>query len=229
MAEAGFGDEARAGTGATAGRSSGPDEADTGGRIRRLFGSREFFALFNVQLISAVGDWVGFFAITSLAAAISSQPEAAIALVTTARVAPGILFAPFVGVVVDRFSRKAVMVVSDVVRAIVFILLPLVNTVPGLVLASLIVEVFTMTWSPAKEATVPELVPKDKLTTANSLGLVAGYATMPVAGPIQFALSSLNTRLIELGFLGFLGFSAAPGTRSARGGSSSSSIPSCAA
>lgn len=209
MAEAGFGDEARAGTGATVGRSSGPDEADTGGRIRRLFGSREFFALFNVQLISAVGDWVGFFAITSLAAAISSQPEAAIALVTTARVAPGILFAPFVGVVVDRFSRKAVMVVSDVVRAIVFILLPLVNTVPGLVLASLIVEVFTMTWSPAKEATVPELVPKDKLTTANSLGLVAGYATMPVAGPIQFALSSLNTRLIELGFLGFLGFSAA--------------------
>src|SRR5690606_35216506 len=98
------------------------------------------------------------------------------------------LFAPFVGVVVDKFSRKTVMVVSDLVRALMFVLLPLVHTVPGLVLASLIVEVFTMIWSPAKEATVPQLVPPEKLTTANSLGLVAGYATMPVAGPIQFAL-----------------------------------------
>lgn len=187
------------------------DPAEGTSRIQRLFGSREFFALFNVQLISAIGDWVGFFAITSLAAAISSQPEAAIALVTTARIAPGILFTPFVGVIVDRFNRKTVMVVSDLARAVVFLLLPLVTTVPGLVFASLIIEVLTMTWSPAKEATVPELVPPDKLTTANSLGLVAGYATMPIAGPIQFALGSLNRRLVELGFLGFLGFSAAHG------------------
>lgn len=176
------------------------------GRIKRWFGSTEFFALFNVQLISAIGDWVGFFAITSLAAAISSQPEAAIALVTTARIAPGILFTPFIGVIVDRFSRKTVMVVSDVARAVVYVLMPFVTTVPGLVFASLIIEVLTMTWSPAKEATVPELVPPEKLTTANSLGLVAGYATMPIAGPIQYALSSLNHRLVGLGFLGFLGF-----------------------
>ena len=178
-------------------------------RIVRWFGSREFFALFNVQLVSAIGDWVGFFAITSLAAAISSQPEAAIALVTTARIAPGILFTPFIGVLVDRFDRKTVMIVSDLVRAGVFLTLPLVRTVPGLIFASLILEVFTMMWSPAKEATTPELVPPEKLTNANSLGLVAAYATMPVAGPINFALGSLNARLVELGFLGFLGFSAA--------------------
>jgi dTMP kinase len=181
------------------------------GRIERWFGSREFFALFNVQVVSALGDWVGFFAITSLAAAISSQPEAAIALVTTARIAPGILFTPFIGVIVDRFDRRTVMIVSDLVRAGVFVLLPLVRTVPGLVFASLLLEVFTMMWSPAKEATVPELVPPEKLTNANSLGLVAAYATMPVAGPIQYALGAVNTRLIGLGFLGFLGFAAGQG------------------
>ena len=182
------------------------------GWVQRVFGSKEFFALFNVQLISAIGDWVGFFAITSLAAAISSQPEAAIALVTTARIAPGVLFTPFVGVIVDRFNRKTVMIVSDLVRGGVFLLMPLVRTVPGLIFASLILEVFTMMWSPAKEATTPELVPPEKLTTANSLGLVAAYATMPVAGPIQYALSSLNARLVGFGFLGFLGFTAGSGT-----------------
>ncbi|MBS1836179.1 MAG: MFS transporter [Actinobacteria bacterium] len=177
------------------------------GWVERLFITRRFFALFNVQVISALGDWVGFFAITSLAASISSQPEAAIALVTTARVAPGIFFAPFIGVMVDRFDRKRIMVVADVSRAVVFLLLPLVQTVPGLIVASFVLELFTLAWSPAKEATVPLVVPSDSLTTANSLGLVAAYATMPIAGPIQFVLKVLNDHLAEISFLGFLGLS----------------------
>lgn len=183
--------------------------APTGGWIERVFGTRRFFALFNVQVISALGDWVGFFAITSLAASISTQPEAAIALVTTARVAPGLFLAPFVGVIVDRFDRKRIMIISDLARAVVFLLLPLVRTVPGLILASFILEVFTLTWSPAKEATVPSVVPPEKLTTANSLSLVAAYATMPVAGPIQFILKSLNDQLATISFLGFLGLGVA--------------------
>ncbi len=189
---------------------SGAAEPDAGpapgaGWIERVFGTRRFFALFNVQVISALGDWVGFFAITSLAASISSQPEGAIALVTMARVAPGFFLAPFIGVIVDRFDRKRLMITADVVRASVYLVLPLVQTVPGLVLASFVLEVFTMMWSPAKEATVPAVVPVEKLTSANSLSLVAAYATMPVAGPIQFALKSLNDRLVQISFLGFLG------------------------
>lgn len=181
------------------------DGAEAPGWITRVFGTHRFFALFNVQVVSALGDWVGFFAITSLAASISSQPEGAIALVTLARVAPGFFLAPFIGVIVDRFDRKRLMVTADLMRAGVYLLLPLVRTVPGLILASFVLEVFTMMWSPAKEATVPAVVPPDMLARANSFGLVAAYATMPIAGPIQFALKSLNDRLAEIGWLGFLG------------------------
>jgi MFS family permease len=183
---------------------AGDEPVPTRGRIGRVFGTRRFFALFNVQVISALGDWVGFFAITSLAASISSQPEAAIALVTAARVAPGLLLAPFIGVLVDRFDRKRLMVTADISRAAVFMLLPLVQTVPGLILASFVLEIFTMMWSPAKEATVPSVVPPEKLTTANSLSLIAAYATMPIAGPVQFGLKSLNDQLEGIGWLGFL-------------------------
>ncbi len=181
------------------------------GWILRVFGSRRFFALFNVQVLSALGDWVGFFAITSLAASISSQPEGAIALVTLARVAPGFFLAPFIGVIVDRFDRKRLMVAADLIRAGVYLLLPLVRTVPGLILASFVLEVFTMMWSPAKEATVPAVVPEERLAQANSLGLVAAYATMPVAGPIQYALKVANDRLATIGWLGFLGLNRALG------------------
>ena len=184
-----------------------PSADPFGGWIVRAFWTRRFFALFNVQVISALGDWVGFFAITSLAASISSQPEAAIALVTVARVAPGVFLAPFIGVIVDRFDRKKIMITADLVRCVVFLLLPLVQTVPGLIVASFILELFTLAWSPAKEATVPSVVPAEKLTTANSLSLVAAYATMPIAGPIQFFLKTLNDHLAEISFLGFLGLS----------------------
>ena len=156
--------------------------------MERVFGTQRFFALFCVQIISALGDWVGFFAITVLAASISSQPEVAITLVIAARVIPGLFIAPFIGVVVDRIDRKKVMVTADLMRAVVFVCLPLVRTVPGLVVASLVLEVFTLMWSAAKESTVPNVVPTEKLTTANSLSLAAAYGTMPVAGPIQFFL-----------------------------------------
>jgi MFS family permease len=182
-----------------------PTADPAAGWIERAFGTRRFFALFNVQVISALGDWVGFFAITSLAASISSQPEAAIALVTTARVAPGLFIAPFIGVIVDRFDRKKIMITADIARAVVFLLLPLVQTVPGLIFASFLLELFTLAWSPAKEATVPSVVPPEKLTTANSLSLVAAYATMPIAGPITYALKVLNDHLAEVSVLAFLG------------------------
>lgn len=158
------------------------------GWMERVFGTQRFFALFCVQIVSALGDWVGFFAITVLAASISTQPEVAITLVIAARVIPGLFIAPFIGVLVDRIDRKKVMVTADLMRAVVFVCLPLVRTVPGLVVASLVLEVFTLMWSAAKESTVPNVVPTEKLTTANSLSLAAAYGTMPVAGPIQFLL-----------------------------------------
>ena len=65
--------------------------------------------------------------------------------------------------------------------------LPFVQNVAGLVLASLVLEVFTLLWSPAKDSEVPNLVPHDHLTTANSLSLAAAYGTFPFAS-LLFAL-----------------------------------------
>ena len=150
-------------------------------RTRRIFGTPAFFRLWLAQVVSATGDWLGLMAITALAAAVSRRAEGvAVGLVLGARVAPGFFLAPWAGVLVDRWNRKKVMITCDLARAAVMMSLPFVDSVMGLIAASLVLEVFTLLWSPAKEASVPNLVPKSYLTTANSLSLVAAYGTFPI-------------------------------------------------
>ena len=167
----------------------------------RLFISDEYFALFVAQVISAMGDWIGFFAIAELASTISGSPETSVALVLTARVAPGLFLAPVMGVIVDRFDKKILMRIADLSRAAVFCILPFVHTVFGLVLASLALEFFTLLWSPAKEALVPSLVPRERLTSANSLGVLAAYGTMPIAGLFKYGLQQANDALAGVSWL----------------------------
>ena len=153
------------------------------GRLERVFGTRGFFRLWIAQVVSATGDWLGLFATIALADQIAPEgsKSTAIALVLATRVAPGFFLGTAVGVIVDRFDRKRVMVTCDVGRAMVLVTLPFVDTIVGLVVASFLLELLTLMWQPAKEATVPNLVPRDKLTAANALNVTAAYGMFPVA------------------------------------------------
>ncbi|MBW3573354.1 MAG: MFS transporter [Actinobacteria bacterium] len=171
----------------------------------RLFGSHDFFRLWLAQVVSALGDWIGFFAIVAIAARIGgSSSGAAIGVVMTARILPGLFLAPVAGVLLDRWDRKRVMVGCDVGRGLVLVSLPFVTTLPQLVVVSLLLEILTVMWSPAKEAEVPNLVPSAHLATANSLSLVAAYGTIPVAAAIFAALVKLSGVLAGNGSLAFL-------------------------
>ncbi len=171
-------------------------------RIERVFGTRAFLRLWIAQVVSATGDWLGLVATISLAARLSEGSEgAAIALVLASRVAPGFFLATAVGVIVDRFNRKRVMITSDLGRAAVLVTLPFVDTLAGLVAASVVLELLTMMWQPAKEATVPNLVPREKLTGANSLNVAAAYGMFPVAAGIAALLSKAAEALPDEGWV----------------------------
>lgn len=155
----------------------------------RLFGTRPFFKLWLAQVFSSLGDWVGFFAILQLTARVSNDSAAAFSLVIAVRMVPGFFLATLGGVIVDRFDRRKVMVCCDLGRAALISTLPFVNSLALLVLVSFGIEILTLLWGPAKDASVPHFVPEEKLATANSLSLVASYGTFPLAGIIAAALA----------------------------------------
>ena len=149
-------------------------------------------------MVSATGDWLGLLAISILAIRLGSGNEgAALSLVLAARIVPGFFFGPVAGVFVDRWDRKKTMVTCDMGRAMVMLALPFVDTLFGLFLASLLLEAFTMLWGPAKEASVPHVVPVESLASANSLSLVAAYGTFPLGAGLMALFGRLSTALFD--------------------------------
>jgi dTMP kinase len=114
----------------------------------------------------------------------------AIAGVFIARLLPAVFLGPLAGVIADRFDRRRLMVSMDLLRGALYISIPIVHTYFWLYTAMILVECLTLFWSPAKEASVPNLVPKDKLENANQVSLLAAYGTAPIAA-VLFSLLSL--------------------------------------
>jgi MFS family permease len=188
------------------------DAADLVGGLRRerrrfpIFGQRDFIRLWLAQVVSSLGDWIGLVAVIALAARIGrSSPETSVGLVMSARMIPGFFLGSVGGVLVDRWDRKRVMVTCDIGRGAVMASLPFLHSIWQLFLASLLLEVLSLLWTPAKEASVPNLVPHEQLTTANSLSLAAAYGTFPLAGGISALLFKvaewLSTHYSALDFL----------------------------
>jgi dTMP kinase len=153
-----------------------------------------FRKLWNSMLFSSLGDWLGLLATTALAAQLSGGSYAtanfAIAGVFIARLLPAVFLGPIAGVIADRFDRRRLMVSVDLLRGALYISIPIVNTYFWLYAAMILVECLTLFWSPAKEASVPNLVPREKLESANQVSLLAAYGTAPVAA-ILFSLLTL--------------------------------------
>jgi dTMP kinase len=146
------------------------------------------------MLFSSLGDWLGLLATTALAAQLSGGSYAtanfAIAGVFIARLLPAVFLGPIAGVIADRFDRRKLMVFVDIMRGALYISIPIVHTYFWLYTAMILVECLTLFWSPAKEASVPNLVPREKLENANQVSLLAAYGTAPVAA-ILFSLLTL--------------------------------------
>jgi dTMP kinase len=152
----------------------------------KVFKAKGFPQLFGAQVVSSIGDWTALIAIIAMAERIAGAN--AIGLVMIARMLPGFLLAPIGGALVDRWNRKAVMVSCDIGRAGLLVMLPFWDTLLGLVVISFSIEVLTLLWGPAKDASVPNIVKDpDQLASANSLSLVAAFGTMPI-GSLMFAL-----------------------------------------
>ena len=170
---------------------------------RGVLAIKPFRKLWNSMLFSSLGDWLGLLATTAMAQQLSggdyTTANFAIAGVFIARLLPAVFLGPIAGVIADKLDRRKLMVNCDILRTARYISIPIANNYFWLYTAMILVECITLFWSPAKEASVPNLVPRDKLENANQVSLLAAYGTAPVAAAL-FTFLSLFTSAINAAF-----------------------------
>jgi dTMP kinase len=182
---------------------SGPAVGTSTWGVLRL---RAFRRLWIGLGLSSLGDWLGLLALTAMASSLADasyeSQNFAIAGVLFLRVLPALVIGPLAGYIADRLDRRTTLVVGDVARGLVFITIPIVDTLWWVLVATVIIEAISLVWLPAKDATVPNLVPADRLEQANQLSIATTYGSALPAAAI-FVLLSLGTKGLT-GSMGWL-------------------------
>jgi len=174
--------------------------------MRSVLRVRPYRRLWYSTALSSLGDWLGLLATTALATSLATGYRAqnyALGGVLVVRLLPAILLGPLAGAFADRFDRRITMVVSDALRFGLFLTIPLAHlfvsqseTLAWLYIASFLIECISLFWTPAKDASVPNLVRRDQVEAANQLSLITTYGLTPVLGAALFSVLSLITNVL---------------------------------
>ena len=161
--------------------------------LKDLFRNQAFSRLLAAMTVSSLGDWVGFVAVTSLVTRLGGGAAGlAISGVMIARTLPAFLFGPLAGVLVDRLDRKRLMIGADIGRGTLYASMVFLDELWAIYAISFVIECLSLVWTPARDASLPNLVPRRQLANANSLGLASTYGTLPLGGIVFTILVGLS-------------------------------------
>ncbi len=171
-----------------------PDAADpTTGPVALLRTNPAFRTLTVARVVSFAGDSLSLVALMLHVAATTGQAIAVAALLLVGDVAPA-LVSPLAGAVGDRFDRRRVMVVCELVQAAALLAIALaLPPLPMLLVLVGVRAVAGQVFAPASRAAVPALVAGRDLPTANTavgfgangaeaVGPLLAAALLPVLG-----------------------------------------------
>jgi MFS transporter, DHA3 family, macrolide efflux protein len=192
--------------------------------FRRALQSRPFFLVWLSQLISQSGDFVFEVALLWLVLEVTGSVFA-VGLVVAVTLVPAVVLGPFLGVYVDRWDRRKILVATNVGEGVA------VASLSGLVLAHavdldlvlfivFVLGTGSLLVRSASGAMIPQLVRREDLAPANSLltfssslnqviGLSVGGVVVALFGvtlPIEYdAVSFFAAALIVLGVSSLVG------------------------
>ncbi|MGH7232955.1 MAG: MFS transporter [Nitrospiraceae bacterium] len=163
---------------------------------RRWLLTRDFGFVWWSQMLSQVADGVSKLALLWFVYSItgSALKTTVIGLLQTL---PPIIFSPLIGVSVDRLNKKAILIGSDVARAILIGVIPCMVSVESFTVEYLYILVFlygiaTAMFVPTLSASVPFMVSRPQFTAANALlqsTTSIGIAVGPVLSGLGIAAS----------------------------------------
>jgi Major Facilitator Superfamily len=149
--------------------------------------NRSFRNLWWGQVISELGNWFHFVAALGLVRVVSNGAPETTTIMLLARLIPFTLFAPIAGAVVDRWSRRQVMIVTDLARVAVALGFLLVRRPDQLWFAYVCMALLSFSgafFEAAKNATVPNITGEKDLLAGNALMFSSRFLLMSLGAAL---------------------------------------------
>ncbi|WP_059351733.1 MFS transporter [Bacillus coahuilensis] len=145
--------------------------------------NKGYITLMSAQVVSSLGDWLSLVAIMTLVGLKWEASPLEVSLVILSLVVPMAIAGPITGTFADRFNRKRLMFVSDMVRAILLIFLALADTLILVYILLFLIGLFSSVFIPAKNGKLKELVPDEQMKSAMSITSMIDSSTK-IIGPL---------------------------------------------
>jgi len=163
------------------------------GYFELLRNNRNFRQLWLGQVVSQIGDWFNTIALYTIILNLTGSGRD-VGLLLVARFVPSFVFGPLSGVVADRFSRRSIMIVSDLLRALIVLGFLFVRRADQLWLIY-VLTVFQLGLStffePAKTAAIPSIVSDSELVPANAISSVTWSVMLTLGAALGGVITGL--------------------------------------
>ena len=149
--------------------------------------NRSFRRLWIGQVISELGNWFNLIAVLGLVRVVSNESPEATTIVLLARLVPFTVFAPLAGALVDRWSRRTVMIATDLLRVLVALTPLLVRRPEDLWIAyvsTALLSFFGTFFEAAKTAAVPNITGERDLLAGNALMFSSRFLLMSLGAAL---------------------------------------------
>ncbi|MBI2168805.1 MAG: MFS transporter [Actinobacteria bacterium] len=160
--------------------------------MKALVARPDFRRLIVGQTASAFGDWLATVAFMALVLDLT-ESSTAVAGILVLRLAPTMVAGPVATRLVQRLDRRRLMLAMDLARAGVITVVPFVDALWWVYLWAFVLEVASLVFLPARDASIPDLVDgsSEGLELANGLVLASSYVTIPLGAGAFGAVSAL--------------------------------------
>lgn len=166
--------------------STGLETPVPAGYLELLRGNRPFRQVWLGQVVSQMGDWFNTIALYTIILNLTGSGRD-IGLLLVARFVPSFVFGPLSGVLADRFSRRSIMIVTDLLRALVVLGFLFVRRADQLWIIYLLTVLqlgLSTFFEPAKTAAIPSLVADRELVAANAISSVTWSVMLTLGAAI---------------------------------------------
>ncbi|MEY3663155.1 MAG: hypothetical protein RI919_671, partial [Actinomycetota bacterium] len=188
---------------------------------KQLFRNPRFAWLFTAQTLSVMGSQLGGFAVTVVAVVMLSATEGEMGILNAANTAAFLVVGLLAGAWVDRWVKRRVMIIADLVRMVMMALIPILYFAGSLqiwhlIIIGAVVGVATVFFDVAYQSVIPILFKSEHIAPANSAletssqishisgppiaGSLIAFMTAPVVlifDAVSFGISALTLSFIK--------------------------------